>query len=275
LSVFRVLADGTRIPVLGLGTWGIGGREQPDDTRDDEAISAIQMAIDLGLTHIDTAEYYGAGHCEELVGRAIQGINRRKIFITTKVWPTHLAKKDLRTSLTGSLKRLGTDYVDLLLIHWPNPEIPLRETMRTLEKCVDEGYLSHIGVSNFSPQLMNEAQSYLKERWIAVNQVEYSLVDQKPRMELLPNCRKTGVLLVAYRPLGRGILTQQGHTVLDQLAEKYGKTRSQIALNWLISQEGVITIPKSVNPLHLMEFIGAEGWSFEEDDWDYLANSFA
>jgi len=270
-----MLADGTRIPVLGLGTWGIGGREQPDDTRDDEAISAIQMAIDLGLTHIDTAEQYGAGHCEELIGKAIHGVNRKKVFITTKVWPTHLAKKDLIASLYGSLKRLGTDYVDLLLIHWPNPEIPLRETMRTLEECVDKGLTGHIGVSNFSPQLMDEAQSYLKEGWIAVNQVEYSLIDQKPRMELLPVCRKTGVLLIAYRPLGRGILTLPGHTVLDQLAEKYGKTRSQMALNWLISQEGVATIPKSVNPLHLMEIIGAEGWSLDEDDdWDRLANSF-
>ena len=274
MSTYRMLADGTKIPLIGLGTWGIGGREQPDDTRDEESIAAMQMAIELGLTHLDTAEYYGAGHCEELVGQAIKNFERTKLFLTTKVWPTHLARRDLMNSVKASLKRLSTNYVDLLLVHWPNSNIPLRETMHTLEECIDKKYTKYIGVSNFSSQLMVEAQSYLKNGWIAVNQTEYSLLDQKPRMELLPVCRHSGVLLVAYRPLGKGMLTQTSNVTIDKLAEKYGKTRGQIAINWLISQEGVVVIPKSTNPVHIMELIGSQGWSMDEQDWESLADAF-
>ena len=275
MSAFRVLADGARVPALGLGTWGFGGREQPDDTRDDESVSAIQTAISLGFTHIDMAAEYGAGHCEELVGRAIQGADRGKLFVTTRVPRGSLSRRDLAASAQASLKRLGVDQLDLLLVGWPNPEVPLRETMRALEECYEEGLTAHIGVSNFSAQLMYEAQGYLRESWIAVNESEFSLLDQKPRMELLPACRKTGVLLVAYRPLGHGILARPGNPFLDGVAERYGKTRSQVALNWVVDQEGVAAVPKSGNPVHLMELAGATGWSLEAADREALAGSFS
>jgi len=268
------MAEGEKIPVLGLGTWGMGGRQIEDHTWDNEEVTAIRMAVELGITHIDTAEYYGAGHAEELVGEAVEVFPRRDLFITTKVWRTHLRYDDLIASMKASLKRLNLDYVDLYLIHWPNPQVPLEETMRALELCADEGYTRHIGVSNFSAQLMAEAQGRLKDHRLAANQVEYSLMDQKPKMGLLPYLREQDAALVAYRPLERGALAKPGNRVLDQLAEKYEKSQAQVALNWLIGQEGVVAIPKSSSPIHLLDNMGALGWRMSDEDAHLLADSF-
>jgi diketogulonate reductase-like aldo/keto reductase len=270
----REITRGTSIPILGLGTWGMGGRENPDKTRDRETVTAIRMALELGLTHIDTAEYYGAGHAEELVGEAIEGWDREKLFITSKVWHNHLHKDDLRSSMRASLKRLGIDQVDLYLVHWPNPDVPLAETMEAMERCVKEGYTRFIGVSNFSAQLMDDARSCLKDTKIVANQVQYSLLDQKPRMELIPACRRMGVSLVAYRPLERGAIIQTPNVVMDEIAKAHGKTRVQVALNWLIAQDNVFTISKSSNPIHLMEFIGALGWRLTPEEWMRLAEAY-
>jgi diketogulonate reductase-like aldo/keto reductase len=252
----------------------MGGRETPDKMRDPETITAIRMAVELGLTHIDTAEYYGAGHAEELVGEAIQDTDRKSLFITSKVWHNHLHREDLLTSMKATLKRLGVDQVDLYLVHWPNPEVPLKETMAAMEECVREGYTRYIGVSNFSAQLMEEAQGLLKDNRLAANQVQYSLIDQKPRMELLPACRRLGISLVAYRPLERGAILQTLNPVMDEIAKAHGKSRVQVALNWLTSQEGVFTIPKSTNPVHIMEFMGALGWHLSPDEWTRLSQSY-
>jgi diketogulonate reductase-like aldo/keto reductase len=271
---YREITKGVSIPVLGLGTWGMGGKETPNKARDSETVTAIRMAIELGLTHLDTAEYYGAGHAEELIGEAIEGMDRKTLFITSKVWHNHLRRNDLLNSMRASLKRLGVDQVDLYLVHWPNPDVPLKETMGAMEECIREGFTRFIGVSNFSAQLMQEAQSYLKGTRLIANQVQYSLIDQKPRMELLPACRKMGVSLVAYRPLERGALLETPNSVMDEIAEAHGKTRVQVAINWLISQEGVFTIPKSTNPVHLMEFLGALGWRLTPDEWVQLAAAY-
>lgn len=271
---FKEVVEGARISVLGLGTWGIGGSSTPNTTRDVEEVFVLRTGIELGVTHIDTAEMYGGGHSEELVGEAIKPYEREKLFITTKVWTTNLGYKDLITAMKGSLKRLNVEYVDLYLIHWPNPDIPLRETMRGLEHCVDEGYTRFIGVSNFSASLLADAQSYLKDNRLVANQVHYSLMKQTPRKKLLPYCLDNGVMIVAYRPLKRGILTDSGHKVLDELVEKYGKTRAQLSLNWIISQENVIAIPKTSNVEHLKENMGAVGWRLSKDDFKRLGKSF-
>ena len=271
---FREITKEVSIPILGLGTWGMGGRETPDKARDSDTITAIRMAVELGLTHIDTAEYYGAGHAEELVGEAIDGMDREKLFITSKVWHNHLHRDDLLRSMRASLKRLGTDYVDLYLVHWPNPDVPLKETMGAMEECLREGYTRFIGVSNFSAQLMEEAQKNLRETKLIANQVQYSLLDQKPRMELLPTCRKMGVSLIAYRPLERGAILQTPNPVMDEIAKTHGKTRVQVALNWLIAQENVFTIPKSTNPIHIMEFMGVLGWRLTPEEWSRLAEAY-
>jgi len=270
----REIAKGDSIPVVGIGSWGMGGRETPDKTRDSETIPAIRMAVELGLTHIDTAEYYGAGHAEELVGEAIQDIPRKTLFITSKVWHNHLHRDDLLKSMKASLNRLGVEQVDLYLVHWPNPEVPLKETMAAMEECVREGYTRYIGVSNFSVQLMEEAQGLLKDNRLAANQVQFSLIDQKPRMELLPACRRLGISLVAYRPLERGAILQTPNPVMDEIAKAHGKSRAQVALNWLTSQESVFTIPKSTNPVHIMEFMGAVGWKLTPDEWTRLSQAY-
>ena len=225
---YHEIASGVEIPKIGLGTWGMGGKQIEDKRWDEETITAIKLAIDLGITHIDTAEYYGAGHCEELVGEAIQHHDRETLFITTKVWRTNLRHDDLLKSMKKSLQRLNQDYVDLYLIHWPNYQIPLKETMTALEKCVTEGYTKYIGVSNFSVSLINEAQSYLKENYLVANQTEYSLLDQKPRTNLLPYLQDTNRTLIAYSPLGKGILAKIDNKTLSETAKKYDKTKTQI-----------------------------------------------
>jgi len=271
---YHEIAPGVKIPVLGLGTWGMGGRQIEDHRWDDEHITAIRMAIELGLTHIDTAEYYGAGHAEELVGEAAEPYERSSLFITTKVWRTNLRSRDFLNSVKRSLKRLGMDYVDLLLVHWPNPEIPLRETMAALERCAKEGYTRHIGVSNFSWELMLEAQGHLRDSHLVANQVEYSLVDQKPKVSLLPYMQQEGATLIAYSPLGKGALSRPGNRVLDEVAERYKKTQAQVALNWLITQGNVVAIPKSSNPVHLLDIMGAVGWRLNLADTLTLADAF-
>ncbi|MBN2334214.1 aldo/keto reductase [Candidatus Bathyarchaeota archaeon] len=270
----RMVAPGVEIPVLGLGTWGMGGRQIEDHRWDEENITAIRMAIELGLTHLDTAEYYGAGHAEELVGEAIQSYDREALFITTKVWRTNLHRENLINSMKKSLRRLAVDYVDLYLIHWPNPDVPLAETMAALEHCAEEGYTKYIGVSNFSWSLIQEAQSHLEEHTLIANQVEYSLLDQKPKIDLLPYLRDSSRTLIAYSPLGKGILAKQGNKELDRLALKYEKTQAQVALNWLVTQENVVAIPKTSNPVHLLELMGAVDWELGLEDSIKLSDAF-
>jgi len=272
---YRDITLGVRVPMLGIGTWGMGGYESPNNSADDEAVKAIRTALDLGMTHIDTAEYYGAGHAEELVGRAIRGWDRDDLFITTKVWPSHLRKDQVPASLDMSLKRMGLKRVDLFLVHWPNSEVPLAETMGAMESCIDSGKTRFIGVSNFDSQLMREAEVHLREARLVANQVEYSLAQQGPRKELLATCRKMGICLVAYKPLGRGSLLREANPVLDEIAEAHGVTRVQVALNWLVSQEGVVAIPKSSNPDHLKEIAGSVGWRLTASEFKRLSNAYA
>jgi len=271
---YHEIVPGVEIPKIGLGTWGMGGKQIEDKRWDEETITAIKMAIDLGLTHIDTAEYYGAGHCEELVGEAIQPYDRESLFITTKVWRTNLHHDNLLKSMKNSLRRLDQDYVELYLIHWPNYKIPLKETMQALEHCIKEGYTKYIGVSNFSSSLIQEAQSYLKDNYLVANQTEYSLLDQKPRTDLLPYLQETNRTMIAYSPLAKGLLTKIDTKTLSNTAKKYNKTKTQIALNWLISQENVVAIPKSSNPIHLMEFMDSTSWRLKIEDMMELTSSF-
>jgi diketogulonate reductase-like aldo/keto reductase len=271
---YHEIAPGVTIPKIGLGTWGMGGKQIEDRRWDDESITAIRFAIDLGLTHIDTAEYYGAGHSEELVGEAIEPYKREDIFLTTKVWRDNLHHDDLIKSMKKSLRRLKQDYVDLYLIHWPNYQIPIKETMQALEHCVQEGYTKYIGVCNYSECLIQKAQSFLKEKYLVANQSEYSLIARSPRVNLLPYLRETNRTLIAYSPLGRGIIPRLDHKTLTSMAEKYNKTIPQVALNWIISQENVIAVPKSSNPIHLMEFMDAFGWEMSLEDNMELTNSF-
>lgn len=228
------------------------------------------------MTHIDTAEIYGGGHSEELVGEAIKGFDRSKLFITTKVARRNCAYEDVLKAMDASLKRLGTDYVDLYLIHAPNEEISIAETMKAMNVLVREGKTRLIGVSNFTVEQIRAAQKHSENRIVA-NQIEYSLAVRNNEMftpdaeaELIPYCQENNILIIAYRPLSKGGLLQSENILIDELALKYQKTPAQIAINWLISKKSIVAIPKASSARHIEENLGAMGWEMEPADMKRL-----
>lgn len=263
------------MPVYGLGTWKMGGSKTYDPDNNDQAdIQAIKKAIENGIVHIDTAENYANGYTETLVGKAIKGYDRSKLFLVSKVAPQHLQYEDVITALKASLKRLQTDYLNLYLIHAPNPEIPLKETMRAMDTLLEEGLIKNIGVCNFNIEEFKEAQSYTKNK-IVINQLHLNLkYREAERRGLLKYCQTHDVMFVAWRPLQKGMLLQQAGNLVDQLAKKYHKTPAQIALNWLISQENVVTISKTQTEEHLKENLGAVDWQMDKEDIERLDKEY-
>ncbi|MDI6846631.1 MAG: aldo/keto reductase [Candidatus Bathyarchaeia archaeon] len=277
---FKELTDGVKIPVLGIGTWKMGGGLRADRTHDKECMLAIKTAVKLGMTHIDTAELYGNGHAEDLVSEAIQEFRREQLFITTKVKSENLKYNDVVSAAKRSLKRLRISYVDLYLIHAPNPEVPIEETMKAMDYLVENKLTRFIGVSNFSVEQIKEAQNHAKNKIIA-NQIEYNLLtrDQgqftnEVESKIIPYCQKNGIMVIAYRPLAKGELAKPGIKLLDELAERYCRTQAQIAINWLISKPNVVTIPKAVRIEHIKENLGAIGWRLSEEDMRRLDCDF-
>ena len=267
---FKEISRGVKIPVLGLGTWGMGGGTFPNPFTDKQSVAALRHGIKLGMTHIDTAEMYANGHTEEVVGEAIKPFDRENLFITSKVLPRNFRYDDVIEAAKRSLKRMKIEQMDLYLLHWFNPDIPLKETMFAMEYLLEQELTRFIGVSNFSVEEMKEAQSYLDKAKIVNNQVEYSLMRREPEKELLPFCQKNEIMLTAYSPLGHGALVKKKIPLLDALAKKYNKTSVQIALNWLISKDWVITIPKASNIKHVEENFGAVGWKLSKEDMEKL-----
>lgn len=269
---FKEISPGVRIPILGIGTWRMGGGLSQDDTHDKEEITAIGTAIELGMTHIDTAEDYGDGHAEELVGQTVQRSNREELFITTKVRKTNLRYDDLISACRRSLQRLRTNYVDLYLLHFPNPEIPIEETMQALDFLIKNNLTRFIGVSNFSVEQIEDAQDCSDNRIVA-NQIEYNLLTRNKgkftsnmESEVIPYCQKKGIMIIAFSPLAEGKLAKPGIKILDEIATKYGKTQAQISLNWLITKPNIITIPKAVRIERIKEDLGAIGWRLSKED---------
>ncbi len=267
------LSNGFELPVYGLGLWQMGGRYEPDTSRDDEEIRAIRAALNIGITHIDTAESYGAGHAEELLGMALQGYDRSKLIIATKVSSWNQAYDGVRRSFEASLRRLATDYIDLYLLHrYPEPGIPIADTMRALDELVEQGVVKNIGVCNLTPRRFEEAQKYTKNKLVC-NQVHYNIRYREiEKRSVLKYCQDNDVMLVAWRPLQKGSLPKS--SLIDELAKKYGKTPTQIAINWLISQDHVVTISKTSNIEHLEENLGATGWIMEADDIERIRKEF-
>ncbi len=270
---FKTLYDGTKVPSIGLGTWLIGGALQPDYSADAEAVRILRVALEMGYTFIDTAELYGAGHCEELIGQAIRGLDRSKLFIVSKV-KDHLQYADVLSSAEGSLQRLGVEYIDLYLIHAPVPHIPLEETMKAMNELVDAGKVKYIGVSAFALDTLKRAQLLSRHR-IAAHQLEYSLLTrnkgkygdiQNMESEVIPYCQEHDMLVMAVRPIERGFLVSSDNPVLHAICRKYDKTAAQVALNWLICKKNIMAIPKSANEKHLKENLGALGWQLSAED---------
>jgi diketogulonate reductase-like aldo/keto reductase len=257
---------GEKFPALGLGTWGIGGFSYPDYSNDELAIEIIRFAVEIGMNFIDTAEMYGAGHSEELVGEAIKGI-REKVFIATKVLPTNFRYEDVIKACERSLRRLKTSYIDLYQLHWPNPSIPIKETMRAMEILANEGKIRYIGISNFSVEETIEAMNALSKYEIVSNQVEYSLLVRDIEKDLLDFCRKNKITVIAYSPLARGeLLKGKYYEFLSKIGKKYNKTAAQVALNWLIIKENVTAIPKAFSRKKIVENMGAYGWKLSDED---------
>ena len=265
------------IPVVGLGTWGIGGEMGPDSSRDEAGIRALRLGLDLEMRFIDTAEIYGAGHSEEVVARAIEG-RRDRVFVASKVSPRHFAYNDVLDAAKRSLKRLGLKQMDLYQLHWPSSKIPIAETMRAMEKLVSDGLTRHIGVSNFSVEQMKEAQQSLSHEKIVSNQVEFSLVDRSVEARILPYCQKEGLTLIAYSPLGQGKIPRgrgSSFKVLDEIAAKLDKSRNQVALGWVLQHDSVVAIPKAADPEHVKENAEVADWKIDSEDYQRLAKAFS
>lgn len=266
----KTLKCGFSMPVLGMGTWQMGGRMERDSGNDDAGqIQALRTGLDLGFNLIDTAESYADGKAEELVGEAIRGYERSSLFLTSKVWKTHVAYDDVLRAAEKSLERLGTDYLDLYLYHQVNNEVPLEETMRAFDRLVSEKLVRYIGVSNFALERFKRAQACAEHK-IVVNQIHYSLSMREPEAELLPWLQENDVMVQAWRPL-RGV---PDCALLDNLCAKYGKTKSQIALNWLIMQKNVVTITASNSAKHIQDNLDAAAFEMEPSDMELLTHDF-
>jgi len=263
---------GVKVPAIGMGTWGIGGYSSRDTGGDKEAIQALRRGIELGMYLIDTAEMYGAGHAEEVVGEAIKPFSREQVFIVSKVLPENLHYADVIKAAQRSLKRLQTDWIDLYLIHLPNPKIPLVETIEAMEELVERNVVRFIGVSNFDLSQVEEARSYLSKDNIVVNQVEYNLLERSIERDVLPYCTRQQMTVMAYTPLASGRLSKS--KFLLEVGKRYEKTAAQVALNWLIAKERVVAIPKAVNIDHLEENAGAMGWRLSQDDIEHISSYF-
>ena len=227
---------GERVPSLGLGTYRLTG---------EACVRAVDRALSMGYRHIDTAQMYAN---EGEVGRGIRasGIDRDELFITTKVWPDDFARERVLDKTRESLQKLGTDRVDMLLMHWPSEGVPLGGTLGAMRELQEEGSVVHIGVSNFSPALVEDAAEHAE---IFCNQVEYH--PYRHQDPLLAQAGEMDYLLVAYRPLSRGGV--EGDATLEEIGRAHNKTAAQVALRWLVQQEKVSAIPKATGEDHLEE----------------------
>ncbi len=225
--------QGIEVPKLGLGTWQLTGRACAEAVRD---------ALELGYRHLDTARAY-RNEAEVGWGLERSGVDRGDVFLTTKLWYTRLRAAQVRAQLEGSLRELGTDYVDLLLIHWPSPDVPLAETLGAMSQLRDEGKARHLGVSNFPARLVREA---LEHAPIVCDQVEYHPYLGQPA--LLSLARERDLMLTAHSPLARGRLLRE--PLLREIGAAHGKTAGQVVLRWLLDQPQVTAVPKASSHEH-------------------------
>lgn len=269
----KKIQSGFELPVYGLGLWEMGGRWRSDARKDNDEVRAIRRSLDEGVTHIDTAESYGNGHAEEILKKALEGYDRSKLTVATKVSANHQTYDGVHQSCTASLERMGIGYVDLYLLHrFPEPGIDIADTMRAMDELVAQGLVRNIGVCNMTPSRFDEAQKHTQNKLVC-NQVHYNVqyreVEEKG---VLRHCQENDVMLVAWRPLQKGVLPESD--LLNELAKKYNKTPYQIAINWLISQRNVVTISKTSNSEHLKENLGALNWSMDAPDIERVRNEF-
>jgi aldehyde reductase len=263
----RILPCGERVAALGQGTWNLGDDPR---TRDAERTS-LQRGIDLGLTLIDTAEMYGDGRSEQLVGEAIAG-RRDQVFLVSKVYPHNASRRAMPRSCEASLRRLGVEAIDLYLLHWPGA-VPLDETVEAFEALQRAGKIRHWGVSNFDTEAMQALWRTPGGRAAQVNQVLYNLGERGIEWDLQPWMRAQGLPVMAYSPFDQGRLLRK--RPLLAFARERGMTPAQVAIAWLLAQEGVIAIPKTGSPERLRDNAAALAHPLSAADLRELDGLFA
>lgn len=275
------LPGGTAIPVLGLGTWRMGesaGRRSAE-------VAAVRAAIAMGYRLFDTAEMYGEGGAEEVLGEALGGalrageVRREELFVVSKVYPHNASVKGTLQACDRSRARLGLDRIDLYLLHWRG-EFPLRETCTAMRALADDGRIAHWGVSNFDVADMEELRAVEKDlglaahpaRGCACNQVYFSVSARGAEFDLLPWLRKESIPLMAYSPIDQGALGRDA--ALGEVGERHAATAAQVALAWVLGQDGVIAIPKAVREAHLRENLAAADITLTREDLARLQRAF-
>ncbi|MBB4062908.1 aldo/keto reductase [Gellertiella hungarica] len=261
-----VLPTGEEVPALGLGTWKMGVGE-PDEAGQ---IEALRTGLDLGLTLIDTAEMYGNGRSEALVGKAIAG-RRDEVFLVSKVLPENASRNGTIEACERSLGHLSTDRIDLYLLHWRGSH-PLAETVAAFERLKRDGKIRHWGVSNLDPSDMAELAGVADGGHCAANQVMYNLADRGIEWDLLPECVERKIAVMAYCPLGEGQLI--GHPALAAIGARHGVPGATVALAWLLSKPGVIAIPKSRSAARVRENARALDLALTPEDLAELDRHF-
>ena len=260
------LPSGREIPILGQGTWRMG----EDSSQKDAEIAALRLGLDMGMTLIDTAEMYGEGGAEEVVGEAIAN-RREEVYLVSKVYPHNASRKGAVEACERSLKRLKTDRIDLYLLHWRS-SIPLSETLEAFESLKEAGKIQDYGVSNFDADDMKKAINLPNGKQIATNQVLYNLARRGIEWDLLPWCRQHNIPIMAYSPIEqKGILN---NSQLKSVASRHNATPAQIGLAWLLQQQGIIAIPKASNPEHVKENSAALDIQLTQEDLTQLDRAF-
>jgi diketogulonate reductase-like aldo/keto reductase len=260
------LRSGERVPALGQGTWHMG----EDRRHSAEEVAALKLGIELGMTLIDTAEMYGSGKSEEIVGEAARG-QRDKLFIVSKVLPYNASQKGTIEACERSLKRLKTDRIDLYLLHWRG-SVPLAETLAAFTRLQRDGKIRHHGVSNFDLDDMQEWVGLSGGDAVAANQILYNLQRRGPEWEVIPWCCERRIAIMAYTPLGQGRLLQ--NRGLAEIAARHGATPAQVALAWLLSRDGTMVIPKATRAEHVRENRGALDLTLTADDLAAIDRAF-
>jgi diketogulonate reductase-like aldo/keto reductase len=260
------LPSGVSIPYLGQGTWHMA----EDRTRRSTEIAALRQGLDVGMTLIDTAEMYADGAAEELVAAAIAG-RRDEVFLVSKVLPRHATRDGTVKACEGSLRRLGTDHVDLYLLHWRG-HVPLDETIAGFEALMAAGAIGGWGVSNFDVGDLEELVSLPGGSAVQVNQVLYNLARRGVEYDLLPWCRARSVPVMAYSPVEQGRLL--GHPAIRGVADRHDATPAQVALAWVLRDGGVTAVPKAGTPEHVQEDRAAVSIQLTGDDLQILDDAF-
>lgn len=272
MQKFITLKNGAQMPRLGMGAWQLGD----DKASRSSELEALQAGIDAGMTLIDTAEMYGSGRSEELVGEAIRGYDREKLFIVSKVYPHNAGKGMIESSAENSLKRLGTDYLDMYLLHWRG-SIPLSHTVQCMESLVKQGIIRSWGVSNFDTDDMEELMRVPGGENCAVDQVLYHLGSRGIEYDLMPWLKRNNIPVMAYCPIAQAGALRASllkSPVLNQIAERYGISIVRLLLMFVLKQENVIAIPRSSKKEHVTENSRALDFELSDEDMALINGEF-